>query len=90
MVSIWKYIDVVDTGQNLMSDNEVSLWMLLTLVSFVLSLVELSLTASGIQLLWKNIAYIDVIKGVFHLNDKHGLHPNPFDLGVFTNFNTLF
>lgn len=31
-----------------------------------------------------------MLKGHFRFNDKHGLHPNPYDLGFFTNLNTVF
>ncbi len=31
-----------------------------------------------------------MLKGNLRLNDKHGLHPNPYDLGFLTNINTLF
>lgn len=27
---------------------------------------------------------------MFRFNDKHGSFPNPFDLGLFTNLNTIF
>lgn len=30
------------------------------------------------------------MKGMFRFNDKHGSFPNPFDLGLFTNLNTIF
>ena len=31
-----------------------------------------------------------MLKGNLRLNDKHGTHPNPYDLGFFTNLNTIF
>lgn len=31
-----------------------------------------------------------MLKGIFLMNDKHGTHPNPYDLGALTNINTVF
>lgn len=31
-----------------------------------------------------------MLKGIFLFKDKHGTHPNPYDLGIFTNFNIVF
>ena len=30
------------------------------------------------------------MKGHFRMSDNYGTHPNPFDLGGLTNFNTTF
>ncbi len=72
-----------------MTENEISVWMLLTLSSFVFMLIGFGLTLSGVQFFWKNITYIDLLKGTFVFNDKQGLYPNPYDLGPLTNYNTL-
>jgi hypothetical protein len=90
VLSIWKYITVVNSGANDMTENEISVWMLLTLSSFLLLLFQFGLALSGIQFFWKNITYIELLKGTFQFNDKHGLHPNPFDLGPITNYATIF
>ena len=31
-----------------------------------------------------------MLKGHFRWKDKHGTHPNPYDLGCLTNFNIIF
>jgi len=31
-----------------------------------------------------------MLKGTLRLNDKFGLHPNPYDLGGLTNLNSIF
>lgn len=72
-----------------MTENEISVWMLLTLSSFVFMLIGFGLTLSGVQFFWKNITYIDLLKGTFVFNDKQGLYPNPYDLGPLTNYSTL-
>lgn len=66
------------------------MWMLLTVVAFILFLIMLGLTLSTVQFFWKNLTYIELLKGIFNLNDKEGLNPNPFDLGFLSNFATIF
>ena len=48
------------------------------------------LAISNLLLVSKNITQLDMLKGQFRYNDKHKTHPNPFDLGVFSNFNSVF
>lgn len=33
---------------------------------------------------------MDLLKGTFRFNDTEGDHPNPFDLGRLSNFNSIF
>lgn len=64
--------------------------MILTGISFLLTLSMLGLAISNLYLVTKNITQLDLMKGQFKIQDKHGLHPNPFDLGFFTNLNLVF
>lgn len=64
--------------------------MLLTCVAFLLSFSMNGLAISNIMLASKNITQIDVLKGIFRFKDKHGTHPNPYDLGFFANLNNVF
>jgi hypothetical protein len=64
--------------------------MILTGISFLLSLSMIGLSTSNLFLITKNITQLDLMKGQFKIQDKHGLHPNPFDLGFFTNINLVF
>lgn len=50
----------------------------------------LGLTFSNLAALTKNITRIDLMKGTFKYTDKEGTHPNPFDLGLFTNYANVF
>ena len=89
-LSITKYINVLNTQVNLMSENEVSIWMLLTLNSFIFVLFFAGLTLNGILFHWKNVTYVELLKGTFMFNDKAGFNPNPYDLGLLTNFGETF
>jgi hypothetical protein len=48
------------------------------------------LVAGAFQCFSRNITYVDMLKGIFTVNDKEGTHPNPFDLGRITNLSQLF
>jgi len=50
----------------------------------------IGLAVSNLYMAAKNITQLDLMKGQFKIQDKHGLHPNPFDLGFFTNLNIIF
>jgi hypothetical protein len=50
----------------------------------------MGLTLSGLKFISNNVTYIDMLKGLFVVNDKEGLHPNPYDLELTTNFATVF
>lgn len=63
---------------------------MLTLASFVLFMAMLGLCFTNIALTSKNITHIDALKGNFRFSDPHRLFPNPFDLGAFSNFASLF
>ena len=45
---------------------------------------------SNLIMACKNITQLDLLKGNFRFQDKHGTHPNPFDLGPFSNINSVF
>ena len=64
--------------------------MLLFIMSFLLSFSMNGLFVSNVMLVYKNITQLDMLKGLLRFQDKHGTHPNPFDLGCLTNFNTVF
>lgn len=64
--------------------------MLFTFLSFFFILFLMGLTLSTLKFVSNNVTYIDMLKGVFTINDKEGLHPNPYDLEVITNFATVF
>lgn len=65
-------------------------WMTLSVFSFFLSLSMNGIWISQLYFASKNITQLDLMKGHFTLNDKHGIKPNPFDLGILTNLNTIF
>lgn len=90
VVSLLRYFRMVESGVNSFTENEVSAWMLLTLSSFVIGLCAVGLTLTNFTFLQQNVTRIDLLKGTFKLNDKSGLSPNPFDLGLTTNFATVF
>jgi hypothetical protein len=90
VLSIKKYITVLNTQTNSMSENEVSVWMLLTLNAFIFVLFFAGLTLNAVLFFWKNVTYVELLKGIFMFNDKTGLNPNPYDLGLLTNFSNFF
>jgi len=51
----------------------------------MLGLVFMSLASTA-----KNITKIDLLKGTFRLNDVKNMCPNPYDLGLISNFTSLF
>jgi hypothetical protein len=62
----------------------------LSFVAFFLALSMCGLSISNIYMASKNITQLEMLKGNLRLNDKHGLHPNPYDLGALTNLKNLF
>jgi hypothetical protein len=64
--------------------------MLFTFLSFFFIIFLMGLTLSGLKFISNNVTYIDMLKGLFVVNDKEGLHPNPYDLELTTNFATVF
>jgi hypothetical protein len=72
------------------SEMEVVIWMILSFIAFFLTCSMGSLAIGNIYLGTKNITQLEMLKGIFFLNDKHGTHPNPFDLGFLSNLNIVF
>lgn len=89
-MSIYNYIRITRTGVNNLGENAVSIWMLFTFLSFFFILFLVGLTLSGLKFISNNVTYIDMLKGLFTINDKEGLNPNPYDLQMITNFATVF
>ena len=73
-----------------LSELTIAYWMFLSFASFLLAFSMNGLAISNIMLTGKNITQLDMLKGQFIWGDKHGLHPNPFDLGYLTNWNDVF
>jgi hypothetical protein len=73
-----------------MTEGIVTLWLFLTFISFLLALSMCGLSISNIAMASKNITQLEMMKGHFKFSDKHGLNPNPYDLGCFTNLNYIF
>lgn len=64
--------------------------MFLTFFSFLLAFSMNGLAFSNLLLVSKNITQLEMLKGHFRWSDKHGTHPNPYDLGALSNFNSVF
>lgn len=64
--------------------------MLLTVASIGLTLAMLGLAITCISYAAKNMTKIDEIKGKFKLRDRKKEYPNPYDLGIISNFATIF
>lgn len=64
--------------------------MILSFVGFFLSISMNGLALSNLYMAGKNLTQIEMLKGIFTLRDRHGTHPNPYDLGFFTNLNIVF
>ena len=60
------------------------------MISFLLSLSLNGLFWSNLILVAKNITQLDLLKGQFRMSDKHGTYPNPYNLGILSNFNSIF
>lgn len=73
-----------------MSELAITIWMILTFIAFLLSFSMNGLAISNIMIAGKNVTQIEMLKGTFIFRDKHGMHPNPYDLGFFTNLNNIF
>ena len=59
-------------------------------MSFLLSLSMNGLWISNLTMVAKNITQLDLLKGQFSFQNKHGTHPNPYNLGILSNFNSVF
>jgi hypothetical protein len=64
--------------------------MILTGISFLLALSMLGLAISNIYMAGVNMTRMDLLKGSFKFNDRHGTHPNPYNLGFFANIASVF
>jgi hypothetical protein len=64
--------------------------MVLALISFGLSSAMLGLCAVSLVYTSRNVTKIDLLKGTFKLKDTQNLSPNPYDLGVVSNFGDVF
>ena len=62
----------------------------LTLISFLLSFNMNALFISNLILATKNFTQMDIIKGSFKFMDSKGTYPNPFNLGLYSNYNSIF
>ena len=63
--------------------------MLLTVAAIGLTLAMLGLALTSFAYIARNITKIDIIKGKFSLR-RNSEQPNPFDLGVISNFSSVF
>jgi hypothetical protein len=88
--SIKYYFDLKEEHIQPLSEGVIAIWLLLTFISFLLAISMLGLASSNLFLASKNITSLELLKGHFRMSDKHGLHPNPYDLTAFTNINTVF
>ena len=88
--SIKYYFDMKSEKVPAMSEGEITIWLLLTFIAFFLALSMCGLAISNLYMASKNVTQLEMLKGVIRLNDKFGLHPNPYDLGPLTNLNTIF
>lgn len=88
--SIKYYFDIKAEKVAPLTEGEITIWLFLTFFSFFLALSMCGLALSNIYIAMKNITQLEMLKGTLRLNDKYGTHPNPYDLGPFTNLNTLF
>jgi hypothetical protein len=66
------------------------MWILLTMAAFGLSMAMLGLFLTSLAYTSRNITKIDILKGTFKLSDPQNTMPNPFDLGVISNFANIF
>lgn len=80
----------MNVQKNDFSESAVTVWMILTVISFLLALSMIGLGVSNLIMAAKNLTRMDLLKGSFRFIDKDGTSPNPFDLGVITNLSTLF
>jgi len=68
----------------------ISIWMILVVAAFILTMSMLGLFLTNLAFTAKNMTHIDALKGTFTFRDTKGLFPNPFDLGIITNYSMLF
>lgn len=64
--------------------------MLFNLFGGLLSFSMNGLWISNLTMACKNITQLDLIKGNFKFQDKTGVFPNPFDIGAYSNINSIF
>lgn len=88
--SIKYYFDMKSEKVSPLSEGEITIWLFLTFFSFLLALSMLGLAIGNVYSAMKNITQLEMLKGVIRLNDKYGMHPNPYNLGALTNLNTIF
>jgi len=65
-------------------------WAIMTMGSFVVGMCAIILVYSNCLMLGHNITRIDLMKGIFKFNDKSGMSPNPYNLGIITNYAYFF
>lgn len=63
---------------------------MLTVISVGLFLAMLGLFGVSMAYVSKNITKIDLLKGTFKFNDPQNLSPNPYNLGLISNFANVF
>lgn len=80
------------TGQGSIVYSEIVVigWMILTICSFGLTIAMLGMTFTTVAFIAKNITKIDVLKGTFQFRNKNNQKPNPYDLGIVSNFSSVF
>ena len=45
---------------------------------------------NNLIMLTRNITFVDMLKGHYKFSDKSGMFPNPFNLGLISNFYSIF
>jgi hypothetical protein len=90
VLSIVYYFKMSAGKTQQISELSIVLWMVLTFISFLLSISLTGLTLSSIVLASKNMTQIEIIKGLFVFRDPTNTRPNPFDLGLLSNLNSVF
>lgn len=89
-VSIATYLTCRAQGLFPLGEGTIICWAALTLISFGLAFSMLGLTIMSLFYTAKNVTKIDLLKGTFRTSDPHNLHPNPYHLGVISNFASIF
>ena len=62
----------------------------LTLISFGLAFSMLGLAITSLAYTAKNVTKIDLLKGTFRMSDPLNINPNPYHLGILSNFCNIF
>jgi len=90
-MSLLTYVDIRATGVKNMPESAVAAWLVLMLTAFGLSLAMLGLAWTCILYTARNVTKLDLMKGTFTIKKKLSHEkPNPFDLGMLTNFSLVF